>query len=105
MKALLNGVMNLSVLDGWWLEGYDGSNGWAIGEHYGSGDEDEYDANSLYQLLETAVMPEYYTQPDAWAQRQRRAIATAARFTSQRMVAEYAARIYEGQPEPSPVHA
>jgi starch phosphorylase len=103
MKALLNGVMNLSVLDGWWLEGYDGTNGWAIGEHYASGDEDEYDANSLYQLLETAVMPEYYTQPDAWSQRQRRAIATAALFTSQRMVAEYAARIYAGQPEPSPV--
>jgi starch phosphorylase len=95
MKGLLNGVPNLSVLDGWWLEGYDGSNGWAIGEHYAGGDEDEYDANSLYELLETSVIPDYYERPDAWTERMKRAIATAARFTSQRMVAEYADEIYE----------
>jgi starch phosphorylase len=94
MKCLLNGIPNLSVRDGWWDEGYDGTNGWAIGEGFAGGDEDEYDANSLYQLLETAVMPEYYEHPDAWAQRMRRAIATAARFTAQRMVDEYARSIY-----------
>jgi starch phosphorylase len=95
MKALLNGIPNLSVLDGWWLEGYDGTNGWAIGEHYASGDEDEYDANSLYQLLETAVIPEYYDNSEAWGQRMRRAIATAARFTAQRMVTQYHAEVYQ----------
>ena len=95
MKCLLNGIPNLSVLDGWWLEGYDGSNGWAIGEHYAGGDEDEYDANSLYEILESSVIPDYYDRPDAWAERMRRAIATAARFTSQRMVAQYADEIYE----------
>jgi starch phosphorylase len=91
-------VPNLSVLDGWWLEGYDGTNGWAIGEHYASGDEDEYDAESLYQLLEQAVLPEYYESPAAWGHRMRRAMATAARFTAHRMVSEYAESIYLASP-------
>lgn len=95
MKALLNGVPNLSVLDGWWLEGYDGTNGWAIGQDYQPGqDEDEYDANSLYQLLEEAIIPEYYQRPDAWLERMRRAIATAPRFSAHRMVSEYVDGIY-----------
>ena len=98
MKCLLNGIPNLSVLDGWWLEGYDGANGWAIGEHYTSGDEDAYDAESLYHLLETAVIPEYYERPDAWTERMRRAMATAAAFTAHRMVEEYARNVYDLSP-------
>ncbi len=94
MKALLNGVPNLSVLDGWWLEGYNGANGWAIGEQFSGGDEDAYDVESLYALLEEDVMPEYYDRPEQWTERMRRAIATAPDFTAQRMVAQYASEIY-----------
>ena len=94
MKALLNGVPNLSVLDGWWVEGYSATNGWAIGEGFTDEDEDAYDANSLYELLERDVMPEYYERPDAWAARRCRAIATAPDFTAQRMVAQYASEVY-----------
>ncbi len=95
MKALLNGVPNLSVLDGWWIEGYHGTNGWAIGEGFSGGDENSYDADSLYTLLETQVLPEYYQRPDAWVERMRRAIATGPDFTAQRMILQYAAEVYE----------
>jgi starch phosphorylase len=94
MKALLNGVPNLSVLDGWWIEGYRGTNGWAIGEGYTGGDENAYDAASLYDLLEQEVMPEFYECPDEWVTRMRRAMATAPDFTAQRMVAQYATEVY-----------
>lgn len=94
MKALLNGVPNLSVLDGWWLEGYTGSNGWGIGQGFQEGDEDGYDADSLYGLIEHAVMPEFYDHAAAWTARMCRAIATAPGFTSQRMVTQYAAEMY-----------
>ncbi|MCC6629262.1 MAG: alpha-glucan family phosphorylase [Chloroflexi bacterium] len=94
MKCLLNGIPNLSVLDGWWLEGYDATNGWAIGADYAGGDEDEHDAESLYTLLEMAVIPEYYAGDEAWLRRMRRAIVTAADFTAQRMVSEYATDVY-----------
>jgi starch phosphorylase len=97
MKASLNGVPNLSVLDGWWVEGYDGTNGWAIGEDDGlmaPEDEDVQDANSLYELLADRVQPEYYDRQDEWLQRMKRAIAAAPEFTTQRMVAEYARRFY-----------
>ncbi|MBV8087576.1 MAG: alpha-glucan family phosphorylase, partial [Chloroflexi bacterium] len=97
MKASLNGVPNLSVLDGWWVEGYDGTNGWAIGGEDGllaPEDEDTQDADSLYELLLDRVQPEYYQQPDEWLQRMKRAITASAEFTTQRMVAEYARRFY-----------
>jgi starch phosphorylase len=99
MKALLNGVPNLSVLDGWWIEGYhaangDAANGWAIGEGFNGGDEDEFDANSLYGLLESEILPEFYERPEAWTARMQRAIATAPDFTSQRMVRQYATEMY-----------
>ncbi|MDQ2830118.1 MAG: alpha-glucan family phosphorylase, partial [Chloroflexota bacterium] len=86
MKALLNGVPNLSVLDGWWIEGYRGTNGWPIGEGYSGGDEDSYDAGSLYDTLERDVIPEYYDRPDDWTARMTRAIATSPDFRAQRMV-------------------
>ncbi|HEX6512242.1 MAG TPA: alpha-glucan phosphorylase, partial [Chloroflexota bacterium] len=98
MKASLNGVPNLSVLDGWWVEGYDGTNGWAIGPDVAPPDspedEDERDAESLYKLLAERVMPEFYDNPGEWAQRMKRAIASSARFTTHRMVTEYARRLY-----------
>jgi glycogen phosphorylase len=98
MKASLNGVPNLSVLDGWWIEGYDGTNGWAIGPDIAPlGDpeeEDARDAESLYMLLSERVIPEFYDSPGQWAQRMKRAVASSARFTTHRMVGEYARRLY-----------
>src|SRR6185436_6964979 len=62
-KVAMNGGLNLSVLDGWWLEGYDGTNGFAIGNEVASADETELDtsdAESLYRTLEQQVVPLYY---------------------------------------------
>src|SRR6476659_7132369 len=76
MKLPPNGGLNLSVLDGWWCEGYNGKNGWAIGAEIAEGDsefQNEVDASSLYQLLENQIIPLYYAKPDgklplAWLQ-------------------------------------
>ncbi|HEV2859890.1 MAG TPA: alpha-glucan family phosphorylase [Pyrinomonadaceae bacterium] len=102
-KVALNGGLNLSVLDGWWLEGYDGRNGWAVGE--AALDEtteqiDRADAESLYKVLETEVVPTFYDRderglPRRWVEMMRHAIRTLApAFNSDRMVREYAERIY-----------
>ena len=81
MKAAPNGGINLSVLDGWWREGYNGSNGWAIGAEIDDDTEfqNEVDASSLYQLLENQIVPLYYAKPDgklplAWLQLMRESI-------------------------------
>ena len=66
-EGRLNGVPNLSVLDGWWAEGYNGKNGWAIGEgqEYGNPDEqDWHDVVSLYTLLENEVVPKFYERDE-----------------------------------------
>ena len=66
-KAGLNGVPNFSVLDGWWREGYDGTNGWAIGaerEYPNEAAQDEADALSLYAILENQIIPAYYRRND-----------------------------------------
>jgi glycogen phosphorylase len=95
MKAAMNGVVNCSVLDGWWLEGYDGENGWAFGE--GSA---EADAAAVYDLLETAIAPRYYDRgpdgvPHAWVELMKASIRTCApRFSARRMVKEYVDRYY-----------
>jgi starch phosphorylase len=102
-KVGINGGLNLSILDGWWIEGYDGSNGWAIGDL--SVDEDTAkmdaeDAASLYQVLEDEVIPAYYERdaqgfPRRWTQMMKRAIATLGpKFNSDRMVEDYARQIY-----------
>jgi len=103
-KAALNGVPHLSVLDGWWVEGYDGTNGWAIGDPAeGPADpeaRDAADAEALYRLLEEDVVRLYYDRgpdgvPRGWLRVVRRAIQTAApTFSARRMVKEYAARFY-----------
>lgn len=102
-KAAMNGALNLSVLDGWWIEGYDGTNGWAIGDPHvmqASAEDDLRHAEALYRLLETEVVPLYYERdsagiPRRWAWMMKRAIATLApRFNSDRMVSEYAEKIY-----------
>jgi starch phosphorylase len=108
-KAALNGVLNLSVLDGWWREGYNGENGWAIGADEDSSD-DSADAEALYSLLENEVLPLYYLErsadelPREWLGRIRESIRTLApRFSMRRMVREYVERMYHpAQPELEP---
>src|SRR5947209_8829241 len=104
-KVALNGGLNLSVLDGWWLEGYDGRNGWAVGEDQISEtteEADRRDAESLYRVLETDVVPAFYERderglPARWIAMTRHAIQTLApAFNSDRMVREYTRRIYIG---------
>jgi starch phosphorylase len=102
-KAALNGVPNLSVLDGWWKEGYDGSNGWAVPlpeEPLSDGPQDELDMAGLYGILEKEVIPLYYDRdiggsPHGWCAVVKNAIRTAApRFSARRMLKEYVNRAY-----------
>jgi starch phosphorylase len=102
-KASLNGVPNLSVLDGWWVEGYNGQNGWAIGEEREYSDEaaqDEADALSLYRLLEDEVVPLFYERdeqdiPRGWLAIMRAAIASVApQFSLNRMLKDYVNQYY-----------
>jgi len=101
MKAGLNGVPQLSTLDGWWSEGYDGSNGWAIPPGPAGDAGDAADAEQLYRLLEDAVVPLFYDRdaqgvPRGWVEKMRHAMHTAGeRFTAQRMVRQYVTDYYE----------
>ncbi|MEO6847078.1 MAG: alpha-glucan family phosphorylase [Chthoniobacterales bacterium] len=104
MKLPPNGGLNLSVLDGWWLEGYNGKNGWAIGAEITEGSEklqNEVDISSLYNVLENQIVPLYYAKPDgklplAWIQLMRESIRTIVPvFNTRRMVQEYNERLYE----------
>jgi starch phosphorylase len=102
MKAALNGGLNLSVLDGWWPEAYDGSNGWALpGEVLqDAGDQDARDATRLYELLEREVVPAFHDRdptgiPVGWVRRIKASLRTVGtRFTTARMMSEYAQRVY-----------
>ena len=86
MKAALNGQPNLSVLDGWWAEAFNGKNGWAIGQgqEFGNPDEQDWrDVESLYTLLEHEVIPRFYDRnPEgfspAWVQMMKEAIVSVA---------------------------
>jgi starch phosphorylase len=101
-KVAMNGGLNLSILDGWWLEGYDGTNGFAIGHEDESSDAaqiDAADAESLYRTLEQTVVPLYYSReqglPREWIAMMKAAIQTLApQFNSTRMVEEYARNVY-----------
>ena len=104
MKAAMNGVVNVSVLDGWWDEGWTGDNGWAIGGRETNPDEgaqDWADAMDLYRILEEEVVPRYYDgrdksgMPRGWVELMRTSIATTIwRFSTTRMLHEYAERLY-----------
>jgi len=103
MKAAQNGVPNMSVLDGWWDEGYEGDNGWAIGTREIDPDEaaqDWRDAQDLYRILEEEIIPTYYQRdgdglPRGWLKVMRRAMASALwRFSSTRMLREYTESLY-----------
>ena len=97
-KAAMNGAPNLSILDGWWREGYNSENGWAIGEEREYKDvdtQDEADSLSLYSILEDEVVLEYYTRRADWLRRMRRAIATCGpQFSMRRMLAGYTRSLY-----------
>src|SRR6267143_2192173 len=103
MKCAPNGGINLSVLDGWWHEGFNGTNGWAIAAEISDGTvelQNGVDSNSLYQLLENQIIPLYYAKPDgklplAWLQLMRESIRSVTPvFNTHRMVKEYTERLY-----------
>jgi starch phosphorylase len=104
MKASINGTVNLSVLDGWWAEAYDGENGWGIPpslEDHGSEERDRQDATTLYEILQDEVIPLYYSR-DAklgysprWVAICKRAMASSLpRFNSRRVVHDYVRNYY-----------
>ncbi len=103
MKTVLNGGLNLSVLDGWWLQGYDGQNGFIAGngsEHSDAAYQDKIDRQSLFEVLELEVAPLFYQRngrgiPQRWVAMQKHAIRTlCCRFSARRMVQDYAQLCY-----------
>jgi starch phosphorylase len=103
MKAALNGALNLSILDGWWPEYYDGKNGWAIPSADSAGDaaeRDRLEAEALYDLIEHQVAPTFYERndddvPKRWVSNIRHTLATLSpELSADRMVSEYVQRLY-----------
>jgi glycogen phosphorylase len=108
MKAGINGVPSASILDGWWVEGFEGGNGWAFGPRPGSeaadaadpGAADARDADALYRALEETIVPLYYDRngdgiPHGWLRVVRRAMQTITpTFSARRMMKEYVERMY-----------
>jgi starch phosphorylase len=103
MKAGMNGVLNLSILDGWWDEGYDGENGWAIKPASPQLDQhgrDREEARSLYELLQDSVLPLYYTRAEGgysepWIRMAKRSMASLLpRYDASRMLGEYVSKFY-----------
>ncbi|MFN0199077.1 MAG: alpha-glucan family phosphorylase [Planctomycetaceae bacterium] len=102
-KVVLNGGLNCSILDGWWAEAYDGSNGFAIGSgrtHVDQEVQDSRDADNLLQVIQEEIIPLYYTRdhddlPQGWIKRMKRAVRTLGwRFNADRMVMDYARTMY-----------
>lgn len=103
MKAMFNGALNLSTLDGWWDEGYNGENGWAVGrgEEYADTEyQDKVESASLFQILENEVVPLFYRRgpdgiPEDWVKRMKKSMTTLGPvFNTNRMVTEYTERFY-----------
>jgi starch phosphorylase len=98
MKAAINGVPSLSILDGWWLEGHvEGITGWAIGPRNKprSGPDRQKDAEDLYEQLERVILPLYYERPDEYLDVMRHTIAlTGSFFNTHRMLQQYLALAY-----------
>ncbi len=102
-KASVNGVINFSVLDGWWAEGYDGTNGWAIGnenEYTNDEEQDKADSNSIYYTLENQIIPIYYNQDrngisKDWLALMKNSIkSTAGKYSMARQVVDYVNDLY-----------
>jgi len=100
MKAGLNGVPHLSILDGWWVEGFNGKNGWAVEHDASSVNPDGSDAEKIYRILEDEIIPLYYKTsesgvPQDWVKAMKAAMkSNAARFSARRMVKEYIEKFY-----------
>ena len=103
MKPCLNAGLNFSVLDGWWPEGYNGKNGWAVGdgsEMKSRARQDKFDAESIYETLENEIVPAFYDRnragvPTKWTKMSAECMATCcAQFSSHRMVADYCSGFY-----------
>jgi starch phosphorylase len=101
MKAGINGVLNLSIEDGWWIEGYNGNNGWSFGKNRSlDSRNDAADANELYTILEEKVIPLYYSRsfdgiPHEWVSMMKESIRSiATHFSARRMVKEYVQKYY-----------
>lgn len=100
-KAALNGVLNFSILDGWWAEGFNGKNGWAIGDpdkkYASEAEQDTDDANSFYEILEKEIVPLFYERdandiPNGWLEKSKASIVTLApMYSTRRMLREYCA--------------
>ena len=102
-KASLNGVINFSVLDGWWLEGYNSKNGWMIGENQEYADyesQDRVDSQSIYDILENKIIPIYYEKnedgiSEKWLQYMKESIiSTGGNFSTSRMLTDYTNKLY-----------
>jgi starch phosphorylase len=100
MKAAINGVLHLSILDGWWPEGFNGKNGWAFAGAEGE-DRDARDAAAIYEILEKEVIPLYYRVndqgvPEGWVKKMKEAMKSlGAQFSARRMVKEYSRKFYQ----------
>jgi starch phosphorylase len=103
MKASLNGVLHLSVRDGWWDEGYNDNNGWVIGspsDIFEAGTEDKIDAEAIYRLLEEEIVPLYYARdvngvPHDWIRMVKESIISIVPvFCARRMLKEYTQQMY-----------
>jgi len=102
-KVAMNGGLNISILDGWWAQAYDGANGFAVGngsEHFDLDHQDQIDAQSLYDALEEEVIPVFYDRgpdgiPHGWTARQKHALRTLTwRYSARRMLIDYALGCY-----------
>ena len=102
-KAAINGVINFSVLDGWWAEGYNQRNGWAIGtdmKYKSYEEQDDSDANSIYDTLENKIIPLYYEKnikgySEKWVNIMKNSIASnAGKYSTARMLEDYTTKIY-----------
>jgi glycogen phosphorylase len=96
MKAALNGVPNFSVVDGWWVEGWqENETGWSIGDEYNHIGNEAYELNELYGKLEHIILPTYYYDTKKWLEIMKQAIAlNGSHFNTQRMVLEYLSKAY-----------
>jgi len=101
-KASVNGVVNFSILDGWWAEGYNQKNGWAIGtnaEYYSYEEQDTADSDSIYNILENKIIPTYYNQKDGisedWVRYMKNSIiSTGGNYSMARMIVDYTNQLY-----------
>ena len=101
-KASVNGVVNFSILDGWWAEGYNQKNGWAIGtnaEYYSYDEQDKADSESIYNILENKIIPAYYNQENGisreWMSYMKNSIiSTGGNYSTARMLVDYTNKLY-----------